>query len=173
MAALASPERSLAAQALPGSPSPPVSPASASVWASAEQFRSPATAYCPIAPLAPQRLEFRGPGIPVLPPPERRCQATARSAPRRLRKATKSERMSRQATADAATQKPPGRRTSTTPTAELGMHTSSLGDAKVHFSRTFTICARKAARRFERTCRTGMALSIIAHGISNHQSQAD
>lgn len=63
--------------------------------------------------------------MPVL-SSERRCRETARSAPRRLRKSTKSEAMSRQAVADAMTQTPPVRRTSTTPSALVMVQTSGL-----------------------------------------------
>ena len=69
----------------------------------------------------------------VPPAPNRRCRATAPSAPRRLRKATKSEKMSRQATVDATTPKPPVRRTSTAPSAQSAMQIGRLRDAKVHF----------------------------------------
>jgi hypothetical protein len=72
--------------------------------------------------------------MPALSLLESRCRAAAAaSALVRLRKGTKSETTLTQATADATTQQPPGRRTSTAPAAQTATQTGRLGDGKLDF----------------------------------------
>jgi hypothetical protein len=85
-------------------PAARVLPASALVWAasprSAEAAYRPIPAYCSVPAtrgLKPASRQLREPGVQAPLPRECHCQATAPSAPMRLRKATTTERMSRQA----------------------------------------------------------------------------